>query len=283
MYIRTPELSSWLGDTPTVKYKKPFDTGGVYVSDGDAAKLLSVISGPSPYQSYIKQVLASKSLSALPKKFLRVVSSEKEVPEHLRDRFVVSNNKRVGGTIDRKTGTIYMLELPGVRGYTRVEFALHEIVHLLAHPGLTLVDENTFQTNYGPACIHLNDVGTFQRKYCSGFGEGGTQAITEQIMKYQDIDKFYGDRPYDDFTPPVYKLIDIFTVDRFARAYFWGEIKAFTMAMELRWGNAWRNVVNFTAAGQKDLALKEIEKLENESLRKKGDFPAPSPYIRSLV
>ena len=39
-----------------------------------------------------------------------------------------------GGTIDRWTRTIYMIEPPGLRFHTRLEYALHECVHLFAHP-----------------------------------------------------------------------------------------------------------------------------------------------------
>ena len=63
--------------------------------------------------------MASKQAAALPKNFLRIIASPKEVPEHLRSRFTKSDGKMVGGTIDRRRGIIYLLEIPGVRGYTR--------------------------------------------------------------------------------------------------------------------------------------------------------------------
>ena len=98
--------------------------------------------------------------------FLRIIASPKEVPEHLRSRFTKSDGKMVGGTIDRRRGIIYLLEIPGVRGYTRFEYALHEAIHLFAHPIMTIVDDRTFETNYGrPFRRGETDVGTFQRKY----------------------------------------------------------------------------------------------------------------------
>src|SRR5438094_46647 len=119
MYIRTLAASS-LDDLPLCKptakaYRAPFTTGGQYVRDEDAGKLLTILSGPSPYEDYIRQVMGSTAASTLPKNFLRIVSSSKEVPEHLRGRFVKVNNKIVGGTIDRRTGTIYMIPAPGRR------------------------------------------------------------------------------------------------------------------------------------------------------------------------
>jgi hypothetical protein len=286
MYIREP--AAWgLGDLPSARptakpYRPPFTSGGEFIREGDADKLLTILSGPSPYQNYIQPLVASKAASALPKNFLRIVSSPKEVPEYLRGRFAADEDKIVGGTIDRRTGTIYMVPAPGRRTDTRLEFALHEAVHLFAHPFLDLVDEKTFQSNYGRSCSTGTDVGTFQRKYCRGFGEGATQVITEQIMEAQGISK-YRESPYAEFTPPVLELIRIFSLDRFARAYFWGAVKEFTQAMEFRWGNAWQNVANFTAAGKTKLALAEINKLEIAYIRRrgpKGDFPPPSSIKR---
>ena len=286
MYIRTP-MSSWLGQPPSCPpvtgYQAPFSTGGQYVGEQDAAKLLTILSGPSPYQKYIQQVMSSKAAAALPKNFLRIISSPKEVPDQrVRERFVTDGNKIVGGTIDRRTGTIYLLEVPRIHGYTRLEFALHEAIHLFAHPFMTPIDDATFQMRYGRGCTSETDIGSFQKKYCFGIGEGATQAITEQIMECQGISKFYAERPYDDFTPPVYEMIRIFGVDRFARAYFWGEVREFTNAMEFRWGNAWRNVANYTSTRNKDLALREIKNLELAFRQRTGDFPTPSPYIRAL-
>jgi hypothetical protein len=287
MYIRTPAV--WgLGDLPSAKpaatpYRPPITKGGQYIGEEDAGKLLTILGGPSPYQEYIRRVMTSKAASALPNRFLRIVSSPKEVPgERLRKRFVSVDNKIVGGTIDRGTGTIYMIPAPGRRSDTRLEFALHEAVHLFAHPFMALVDDKTFQSSYGRGCTTETDVGTFQRKYCFGFGEGATQIITEQIMEAQGISKS-DEKPYREFTPAVLELIKVFSLDRFGRAYFWGAVHEFTQAMEFRWGNGWRNVANFTSARNTKRALEEINKLELAYIKRrgpKGDFPSPSSYAR---
>ncbi len=287
MYIRVPNTPG-LNDVPSnqatgKRYSPPFATGGEYVLEKDAPKILTVLLGPSPYQSYIQQVMSTTAASRLPKNFLRIVSSPNDVPNvNLRKRFVTDGNKIVGGTIDRSTGTIYMVPAPGRRIDTRVEFVLHEAVHLFADPFMSLVDEKTFETNHGRSCQPgLTDVGSFQRKYCFGFGEGATQAITEQILNAQGISKYYHDRPYDEFTPPMYELIKIFSLDKFARAYFWGAIQEFTKEMEWRWGPSWRNVANFTSARKTKLALNEIKRLELDYIKRrgpKGDFPDGQRY-----
>jgi hypothetical protein len=296
MYIRTREMLG-LADVPSAKptpkpCRPPFGTGGEYIREDDAAKLLAVLAGPSCYRKYIQPVLESKAASVLPKSFLRIVSSLSEVPEHLRGRFVKVGDKIVGGTIDRRTGTIYMLPAPGRRIDTRLEFGLHEAVHLFAHPFLALVDEKTFRRNYGVDRFPFVDVGTFQRKYGVGFGEGATQVIVEQIMEAQGIGKYYHERPYDEFTPPVFELMRIFSLDTFARAYFWGQLNEFTEAMEFRWGkDAWVKVAYLTDTKKTKEALAEINRLENAFKKRfedilrsspKGDFPTPSRF-RSYV
>jgi len=289
MYIRTTQAGR-LGEPPVTKpaakpYKPPITNGGDYIRESDADKILTIISGPSPYQDYILPVLAVQSSSKLPQRFLRIVSSIDEVPAHLRGRFVKVDNTIVGGSIDRANGTIYMLPAPGRSSDTRLEFALHEAVHLLAHPFMSLVDDRTFQSRYGTPCTTGTDVGSFQRKYCFGLGEGATQAITEQIMEAQGISKNSDERPYKEFTPPVFELIKVFPV-KFARAYFWGAVKEFTEAMDLRWGtSAWRNLANIVNARDTKRALQYIKELEVAYFKRrgpKGDFPT-LPRSRSYA
>jgi hypothetical protein len=279
MYIQTLQLPA-LGQPKAKPHRAPFKTGGEYISEKDGEKLLSVLAGPSPFQGYIQPLMARRS-SALPKRVLRIVASPAKVPNpDLRSRFTSSGGRAVGGTIDRAKGEIWMVEVPKVPDHTRLEFALHEAVHLFAHPFTAIVDDASFEQNYGRSCGGgATDTGTFQRKFCKGFGEGATQVITEMIMKAQGIGRYYRERPYDQFTPVVRKLIDILSLDRLARAYFQGNINDFTRAVLARWGPAWQNVANFTSAGEHKLALKEIEKLElahHKRLQRRsppGDYP----------
>jgi hypothetical protein len=281
MYIWIDERLG-LEELPSAKlgvkpYKRPFNSGGEYIREQDGKKLLTILAGPSPYQSYIRRIMAVQG-PVLPRKFFRIVSLPQQVPdERVRRRLFHSiNNKIVGGTIDRRTGTIYMRDSHLVEGgvrptfMTRLEWALHEAVHLFAHPYIAQVEQGTFQAKYG-----------------KGFGEGATQVITEDIMAAQGISKHFGKRPYDEFTPPIRKLIKIFSPDknRFARAYFRGEIREFTEAMESRWGAGWKNVARFTSEREKQKALDEIDKLETAYRRRPwrrrpaGDFPIPPPSM----
>lgn len=284
MYIRTQDTQPgpFLAEPPAKTYTAPITNGGQFIREDDAQKVLTILTGPSPYQKYIQPIMAANG-SKLPKRFLRIVSSVSEVPEHLRARFSSGDNKVVGGTIDRSTGTIYMLPPPGRRSDTRLEFALHEAVHLLAHPFMGIVDERTFLNNYGPPCSRDTSIGTFQRKFCWGPGEGLTQLITEQIMEKQNISKTKSERPYKDMVPPVRELMRIYSFDALARAYFWGEVRQLTTAIEFRWGNGWRIVAHHTSRGETQKALDEIKKLEEafervKSSWPKGDFPDPSRY-----
>jgi hypothetical protein len=286
MYQRTYEPLGQPTKQAKPSYRAPFSKGGEWVGEGDAEKLLTVLAGPSPFRTYIRPILVVRG-SALPKKLLRIVNTPKGAPQHLSQRFTKDKDgKIVGGTIDRSKGTIYMLPAPGSRAHTRVQFALHELVHVFAHPFMDIVDDAEFERKYGRPCHKGEvDVGTFQRKYCSGFGEGATQVITETILAAQKI-ALYRDRPFREFTGPVRKLIEIFSLDALARAFFWGEVAEFTRAMQSRWGDAWQNVRNYTASRNPKQALQEIEKLELERWMKTrtpsppGDYPIPRGETR---
>jgi hypothetical protein len=260
-----------LGDPLPSSYKPPINKGGQPVDEKDGKHLLTILAGPSPYQIYLARAMANAA-TTVPGNFLRIVTSVKnQVPRHLQGMFTQGGGF-TGATIDRWTRTIYAQPAPGLRMETRLEYALHEAVHLFADP-------------HAPAarsCPTLC-IGTFQRTYGRGLGEGTTQVITEDVMDAQGISRYYRDRPYDAFTPPVREIIKIFTLDTVARAYFFGDVNTLTAAMDWRWGpDAWRVVARLTSQGDTKKALDEIKKLEAAHVQRfqlrgpKGDFPSPS-------
>lgn len=267
-----------------------FKLGGLPVGEGDAHHLLTILEGPSSYQSYFKRAMANRA-TTVPKRFLRIVTSVRsQVPKHLQHLFVRSGGRMVGGTIDRWTRTIYALAAPGLRFETRLEYALHECVHLFANP-------HAPNSQQCPApCI-----GTFQHEFGTGFGEGLTQVITEDIMDKQSISLNPHDRPYEDFAAVMRAVIPVFGLDAMARAYFFGEVQSLRTSMEARWGTNWRAVAGHTTTGNKKRALAQIRQLEaaykvrmeaEEAVKKrmedlirkspKGDFPTPTK-ARSLA
>lgn len=274
MYIRTPESGSLAAPPatkPNVKSNSaPIAYGDQYITKSDASKVLDIIAG-RPYQAYIHPVMATQVSPKLPKNFLRIVDSINEVPAHLRGRFLKVDNRMIGGTIDRPNGMIYMLPAPGQQGAARLEFVLHELVHLFAHPFMSVMDDEIFKSKFGTSCIQqLPDVGSFQRKFCFGLGEGATQVITEEFMEAQKIRRST-EKIYKVFVPPVRKLISIFTMERFARAYFWGALKELTDAMEQRWGfGEWRTVSKFIDDREPDKALDYIKGLEQAYAQRRG-------------
>ena len=277
MYVANPTLDDpFLEQPPVASYKPPITKGGQFIREGEAHNVLTILMGPSPYQGFIRPILSAQQ-SRLPKKFLRIVSSEKEVPKRLQRRFVARNNTLVGGTIDRAAGMIYMCAPPKRTIDTRLEFALHEAVHLVAHPFMSVIDDATFRRTYRRSCGADDTVGTFQRVFCTGLGEGMTQLITEQIMESQGISKTASERPYKDCTPLARELVRIFSLDTCARAYFCGEVNELIGRMELRWGPTWQNVANFSYTDPKK-ALEEIQSLERNRIR---DYPTPAQLKRS--
>jgi outer membrane protein OmpA-like peptidoglycan-associated protein len=273
---RNPRLGErWHLSGPAPSYRTPIDKGGQPVDDSHGHHLLTILAGPSRWQTFLTQAMANRA-TTVPRNFFRVVTSvSSQVPGNLQRLFARgSGGRMVGGTIDRLTRTIYMVPAPGLRRETRLEYALHEGVHLFADP----------QAPTAAACP-APCIGTFQRGYGPGFGEGLTQVITEDIMDAQGISRYYRDRPYDVYTTPVREIVRIFGLDRMARAYFFGDVASLTTAMEARWGNRWQQVAGLTTTQNPKQALAEIKRLEDAyaaRLRQmiqqgpKGDFPTPS-------
>lgn len=280
MFIR---VNDGYGDpflgAPPASFKK----GGLPVSEDDAHHLLTILEGRSSYQPYLTRAMANRA-TTVPKKFLRIVTSLSQIPEHLRHLFVSGGGRMTGGTINRWTRTIYMIEPPGLRDHTRLEYALHECVHLFAHPHAPT------QQSCPQPCI-----GSFQDEFGKGFGEGLTQVITEDIMDKQGIKLNPHDRPYEAFAAVMRAVIPVFGLDAMARAYFFGGAASLRTTMEARWGaNNLRAVTLHTSAGDDKRVVALIPTLEaahqkrveaEEALRKqlqdlirkspRGDFPTP--------
>ena len=265
----------WQFAGPAPAYRPPISNGGQPVDDSHGPHLLTILAGPSRWQAHLTKAMASPA-TAVPKHFFRVVTSVSgQVPKHLQHLFRPgSDGSMIAGTIDRWTRTIYMVPAPGLRQETRLEYALHEAVHLFAAPHAA-----TAATCPAP-CI-----GAFQRRYGDGFGEGLTQVITEDIMEAQGISRYYRDRPYDVYTGPVRAMVKSFGVDLVGRAYFFGDVAPLVTAMDVRWGPAWQHVAARTTMKDPKGALATIKRLEDAyeaRMRQmiqqgpRGDFPAPS-------
>jgi hypothetical protein len=280
MFIRVSHdrLAEGLLGAPPARYKPPFDKGGQPIDEGDARHLLTILGGPSSYQKYLKKAMAQRA-TTVPARFLRIVTSVKgQVPKALQPVF--AGGGTVGGTIDRWTRTIYMVPSPGLRNETRLEYALHECVHLFADPHVPTKGQ------CAPVCV-----GSFQRKFGTGFGEGLTQVITEDILDTQGISRYYRDRPYDGFTAVMRDVVKCFGLDAMARAYFFGHVDALETSMNARWGTGWHAVAGATSSGDTATARARIRRLESEYAQRlqqmirqapKGDFPDPTRY-RHLV
>ena len=265
-----------LGDPPD-----DFKKGGLPVGEDNAHHLLTILAGKSSYQPYLARAMKNRA-TTVPKNFFRVVTSvNSQVPKRLRHVFTSGGGRMTGGTIDRWTRTIYVVPAPGLREETRLEYALHECVHLFAHPHAPT------QQQCPAPCI-----GTFQHEFGTGFGEGLTQVITEDVMDSQGISKYYRDRPWDDAAEVMREVIKVFGLDAMARAYFFGDVKSLRTSMEVRWGTNWHAVAGHTTAGNKKRALESIRQLEaahkqriEDLIRQspKGDFPAPTSRVRSMA
>ena len=90
----------------------------------------------------------------------------------------------------------------------------------------------------------------FNASSATGFGEGLTQVITEDIMDAQGISLNPHDRPYEDFAAVMREVVQVFGLDAMARAYFFGDVASLRTSMEARWGLNWHAVAGATTAGQ---------------------------------
>ena len=109
-------------------------------------------------QPYLAKAMANRA-TTVPKKFLKIVTSVSQIPKHLQRLFTSAGGRMTGGTIDRWTRTIYMVEPPGLSFHTRLEYALHECVHLFAHPHAPTQQAcpqpciGSFQDEFGTALV----------------------------------------------------------------------------------------------------------------------------------
>ena len=102
---------------PPASFKK----GGLPVGEDDAHHLLTILEGRSSFQPYLARAMAQRA-TTVPKKFLKIVTSvSSQVPKNLRRVFTSGGGRMTGGTIDRWTRIIYMVEAPGLRDHTRLD------------------------------------------------------------------------------------------------------------------------------------------------------------------
>ena len=264
-----------LGDPPA-----GFKKGGLPVGEDDAKHLLTILEGRSLVPAVPGKGHGQSRHHGSEKILEDRDEREQPGPEAPQARLHSGGGRMTGGTIDRWTRTIYMVEAPGLRDHTRLEYAIHECVHLFAHPHAPT-----------PKLCPAPCIGTFQHEFGTGFGEGLTQVVTEDIMREQNISRF-SDRPYEDFAAIMRKVIEVFGLDAMARAYFFGDVKSLRTSMEARWGTNWHAIAGHTTAGDRKRALAQIEQLEAAHKKRiedlirqspKGDFPTPSSRVRSMA
>ena len=219
---KTRRFGVGLLGAPPDRFKK----GGLPVGEDDAKHLLTILAGKSSYQPYLARAMADRA-TTVPKRFFRDRDERSsQVPKHLRHLFTRGGGRMTGGTIDRWTRTVYVCRPPGLR--------------------VTRRDSSTRFTN-ACTCLRIRMrrhsssartpcIGTFQHEFGTGFGEGLTQVITEDIMDAQGISRYHRDRPYEDFVAVMREVVKVFGLDAMARAYFFGDVKSLRTSMEARWG-----------------------------------------------
>ena len=250
MYLTSTGGSSpfGLGQPASKPYKPPYDKGGIPIGEGDAQ------AADHPGRTFSVSGLHLQAMAIQgatpPRNFFRIVTNVRsQVPAPLQHLFKASGGKMVAGTIDRWTRMIYMIEAPGLRNRTRLEYALHEGVHLFADPVVP-----------AGSCPRVC-VGTFQRTYGTASAKAARRRSPKRSWASKESRRYYRDRPYEEFTKPVRKLIEKFSVDsslapisRSDPGVHGGDGIALGARVDA--------VAGYTTRGSHKKALAEIEKLE---------------------
>ena len=184
---------------------------------------------PSPIQKFLQKAMQTTTLAETNKDGkLRVRDDEDYIRSYKdhnteggTDSDIQKRAKDTSGFTDKRTGEIFLHRRENT-GAT-VEAAVHEGIHLLAHP---------------PGATNYRNAGTFRDQYVGEFDEGVTQYFTELILFEQ------GFRPwkigtFDNYLPAVERLIGWLGIEGneiMADAYFNGNWKKLRNAMQKIWG-----------------------------------------------
>jgi len=208
-----------LAESPTTAvYVRPFGSAEQDITESDAAHILTILGGPSPWQQYLQHNLAAYQ-NTLPAKPIRICNASEFVRSYNRI-FGESPPVDAQGFVDRRNGIMVLKEFPsGNRGKTKVGLVLHEAVHLFSHPP---GQSNRLRATSYTILDH-------------GLIEGITQVVTEDILAKQGISPLRERwQAYRSLTPIARKFMSSFS-PLVAEAYFNGTVGPLINAIQRRW------------------------------------------------
>jgi hypothetical protein len=241
-------ISTTLGEPRSVcNFQPPFSSAERNITEKDAPVIFSILTGPSPWQSYLQRNLAAHKKD-LPARPMRIVT-EGEFAKSYRGVFGQPPPADAQGFVDRRNARIFLREFPARNfNQTKAGLALHEAVHLFSHP--------PGRSNQLRATVY----GLLEE----GLLEGLTQIVTEDILAAQCISPLRADwQAYKEYIPVTRRFIQVFTPAVVGDAYFNGSVTPLINAITRRWSiDSFRRVRQLTNQRQTRQALQAIEAFE---------------------
>ena len=210
------------------------------IGDGEFESVLKVLTGPSPWQPYLRENLrlARKNLPAKPFRVLKLGDFE----NHMHSLGYKGSVRSIAGITDKSKGVITMQEWQVNSGLTFLGAALHEAVHLVSHPpGKGPTSNSTVHDALG-----------------DGLLEGLVECVTIEILNEQRITLAPPRmRGHVDRLPVAIALLRGFGVPVLARALFGGDssqLEAFMIHIYSKPG--WDNIRAATTDNKPQAAMK---------------------------
>lgn len=193
------------------------------ITDKDAAPILTILGGPSPWQQFLQQNLATHRRT-LPAKPIRICD-EREFASSYRRVHQEAPSADTQGFVDRRNGMMILKEFPiGNIGKSKVGIAVHEAVHLFSHPpGKSNRIRATAFSLLGPGLL-----------------EGITQMVTDDILRTQCISAMRSQwQPYKEVTAIARRFLASFSQPVVGNAYFQGDINQLLNLIQIKWTERW--------------------------------------------
>jgi len=189
------------------------------ITENDGAFILTILGGPSPWQTYLQSNLAAHRRD-LPAKPIRICD-EGEFAGGYRRVYGESAPTDAQGFVDRRNGMMILKEFPQRSiGKSKVGIALHEAVHLFSHP--------PGRSNRIRATVY--------EMLGRGLLEGLTQMVTDDILSTQCISPMRDDwQAYKKLTPIARKFMQALSPRIVADSYFLGAVNPLHNLIRIKW------------------------------------------------
>ena len=232
------------------------------IRDDEFEKVLTVLVGASPWQSFLRPNL-DVARRNLPRRAFRVVD-RKEFERTMRELGEGGDVGHIPGVTDKRNGVITMQEFFGVNSQaTYLGAALHEAVHLVSHaPGRSGRRHSTAWGIVG-----------------EGLLEGIVECVTIDVLNAQQITLARPTmRGHVQRVPVAVALMRRFGLPLIGRLLFGGEFRPFLQLMNDTYtARGWQEIQTLTNANRPEQAIQRINQARAAQTQ-----PVRNPAIANL-